>query len=140
MPHKKLTLSILPDRYAICKLESDGEVPEWTQRSTFWSVTKTQQELSILCAEDDVPGNIKAERGWKVLKVEVPLDFSLTGIIASLTGPLAEANISVLVLSAYKTDYVMVRESSLDKAISILSSAGHIVINKEHNHGERDIV
>ncbi len=128
MPNRKLTLSILAGRFAICKLESEHDVPKWATRSTFWSVTKAQQELSIVCAEDDVPENIKAERGWKVLKVEAPLDFSLTGIIASLTGPLAEANISVLVLSAYKTDYVMVRESSLDKAILVLSASGHRVI------------
>ena len=70
MQHDKLTLSIQPDRYAVCKLEPQCDIPDWISHSAFWSATKTQQELSVVCSEDNVPEDIQAERGWRILEVE----------------------------------------------------------------------
>ena len=125
MRHNKLTLSLLPDEYAVCKLEPEHNVPEWATRSAFWSVTKTQSELSIVCPEGHVPGDIKAERGWRVLQVEGPLDFSMTGVLNCLTEPLAESKISAFVLSTYLTDYLLVRGKDLKSSIMILRAQGH---------------
>ena len=125
MRNRKLTLSLLPGEYAICKLEPMRHIPEWATRNAFWSVTKTPQELSIVCRDENVPGDIETERGWRILKVQGPLDFSMTGVLNSLTQPLAETRMSVFVLSTYLTDYLMIREKDLESAIITLRAQGH---------------
>ena len=125
MQHNQLTLSILPDRFAVCKLEPEHNIPEWATRNTFWSVTKTQYELAIVCSEDNVPEDIEAKRGWRILEVEGPLDFSMTGVLSGLTTPLAESKISVFVLSTYLTDYLLIRERDLKYATMALRARGH---------------
>ena len=94
-------------------------------RSAFWSVTKTQSELSIVCLEGHIPDDVKAERGWRILKVEGPLDFSMTGVLNCLTRPLAELKISVFTLSTYLTDYLMIHGKDLESAIILLRAQGH---------------
>jgi hypothetical protein len=125
MGHGKLILSLLPDVYAVCKLEPEHDVPEWATRNAFWSVTKTKHELSIVCSEGHVPVDIEAERGWRILQVEGPLNFSMTGVLNGLTKPLAESKISVFVLSTYLTDYLLIRNKDLESAIKILRAQGH---------------
>ena len=125
MRHCKLTLSLLPDEYAVCKLEPEHDIPEWAARNAFWSVTRTQHELSIVCSEGHVPVDIKAERGWRILEVEGPLNFSMTGVLNGLTKPLAESKISAFVLSTYLTDYLLIRSKDLESAIKILRAQGH---------------
>jgi hypothetical protein len=125
MVNDKLTLSLLTGEYAVCKLESGHDIPEWVTRDGFWSVTKTQNELSIVCSEDQVPEDVKAESGWRILEVEGPLDFSMTGVLDSLTRPLADSKISVFVLSTYLTDYLLIRSKDLKPAIEVLQAQGH---------------
>lgn len=125
MIHKKLTLSLIPGSFAVCRLSPNSDIPQWAIRSSFYSVMKTPEELTVVCVEENVPEGVKSEQDWKMLQVEGPLDFSLTGIISSLACPLAEAEISIFVLSTYESDYIMVKQSSLKKAISVLSAAGH---------------
>lgn len=127
MSHKKLTLLLLSGDFAVCRLGPDSEIPQWAVRSSFCSVTKTPEELSIVCPQDDVAEGVKAERDWKMLKVEGPLEFSLIGILSSLAFILAQAEISIFVISTYDTDYIMVKQNSLEKAISVLSAEGHRV-------------
>ncbi|HSN87420.1 MAG TPA: ACT domain-containing protein [Thermoanaerobaculia bacterium] len=123
---KSLTLALLPDRLAVCRLPPEAPLPTETGGS-LWSVTRTRAELSLVLAEDAVRDGWKAERGWRCLEVKGPLDFSLTGILASLATPLAEAGVSLFAVSTYDTDYVLVREESLDRAIRALRDAGHQV-------------
>jgi len=123
----KLSLSILQGRFAVCRLEKEEPVPEWGVRGDFISITRTVDELSIVCLEDGVPYSVRCEKGWLCLKVEGPLDFSLTGVLASLTAPLAEAKISIFVLSTFDTDYLMVKEKDLEAAASVLTGAGHTI-------------
>jgi hypothetical protein len=125
MRHDRLKLSLLPDEYAVCKLEPEHDVPEWATRNAFWSVTRTQHELSIVCPEGHVPVNIKAERRWRILQVEGPLNFSMTGVLNGLTKPLAESKISVFVLSTYLTDYLLIHSRDIKSAIKILREQGH---------------
>jgi len=131
MKPSKLVLSILPETLAICRLDNESPIPEWALEASFFSITRTGQELSIVCTELNVPGGVKLEGAWRCLRVEDTLDFSLTGVIASLTMPLAFEGISVFVLSTYDTDYLLVKERSLDKAASILSQNGHLVIDQQ---------
>ena len=125
MPH--LTLSILPDTFSICRLDSGERVPDWLDAHSFVSITRTADELSIVCPDQNVPVEVNATRGWRCLKVEGPLDLSLTGILTSLAAPLAEAQIGIFAISTFDTDYVLVKEQALTDAIAVLAKAGHIV-------------
>ena len=120
-----LILSVLPDTYAICRLSSDAAIPAWSSDSPFYSITRTPDELSILCQAEFVPVEVKAERDWRVLQVEGPLDFSLTGVIASLSTPLAKAYISIFVISTYDTDYILVKTENINEAVLVLKAAGY---------------
>ncbi len=121
----KLTLTIFPQLFAICRLHPDGYIPPWALIGDFVSLTRTNEELSIICPQDNVPSEAQAERGWHCLKVEGPFDFSVAGVHASLALPLAEANISVLAIATYETDHLLVREADLEHAIEVLTRAGH---------------
>jgi len=122
-----LTLSVLPERLGICRLAPDEAFPRWVTASSFFSVTRTLDELSVVCAEPVIPEGITSEKGWRCLKVHGPLDFSLTGILSSLLHPLAKANISVFALSTYDTDYVLVKELDLERAKAVLLEEGNQV-------------
>ncbi|MGF1611964.1 MAG: ACT domain-containing protein [Kiloniellales bacterium] len=118
---KRLTLCVLPDRLAVCRLVPDAALPPWLAwDGGLVSVTRTADELSIVCAEDRVPEAVQAERGWRALKVLGPLDFALTGILAGLAAPLAGAGISIFALSTYDTDYILVRAADLEQALIVL--------------------
>ena len=117
---KKLTLRILPMKLAICRLENNAEIPRWATENSFFSISKTDEELSIVCNEKNVPEKIKSEKNWRAIKVEGPLDFSLTGILASLANPLAAAKISIFAISTFDTDYVLVKNENVEKAVKIL--------------------
>jgi hypothetical protein len=122
-----LKLKVLPDVYAVCRLDKDAPVPDWATHGPFSSITRTTGELSVICPDAGFPGAVKRESGWKVLMVEGPLDFSLTGVLASLTGPLAREGISVFALSTYDTDYFLVKKEKLQKVIQVLGAEGYDV-------------
>ena len=122
-----LTLTALPDRLAVCRLDAGDPIPAWGTRGPFVSITRTPEELSVTCPEGDVPEGIRAERGFVPLKVEGPLDFALTGILASVAGPLADAGISLFAIATFDTDYVLVRAERLLDATAALRAAGHVV-------------
>jgi hypothetical protein len=121
-----LTLSLLPGILAVCRLERDAPIPAWALQAgphqSLVSVTRTSEELSIVCAQDLLPPGARAERGFRAFKVAGPLDFSLTGVLASLTTPLAEAGVSVFAVSTFDTDYLLVREVQLAAARKTLST------------------
>jgi hypothetical protein len=119
MNRARPAVSMLPGRYAICRMSAKAAVPEWAQ-GDFVSVTRTADELSIVCPEDKVPKRVKSDPGWCRLKVAGPLDLVLVGVLASLLQPLAEAGVPVFVISTFDTDYVLVREKDLDRAMAVL--------------------
>jgi|SRR5271157_1243447 len=123
----RLRLFLLDYRMAVCRLGPYDEVPEWAGGGAFSSVTRTSSELSIVCAEGAVPDGITRESGWRIFQVEGPLDFALTGVLASIAGPLAEAGVSLFAVSTFDTDYVMVREHDVESAVLVLRAAGHRV-------------
>jgi hypothetical protein len=120
-------LYALDELYAIVRLEPDAEVPPWSTRGHFWSITRSDAELSIVCPQEDVPADASAERGWCALEVAGPLDFSLTGVVSSLVAPLAEEAIPLFLISTFETDYLLVREPDLHRSVDALTSAGHSV-------------
>jgi uncharacterized protein len=120
-------LYALDELYAIVRLEPDAEVPPWSTRGHFWSITRSDAELSIVCPQEDVPTDASAERGWCALEVAGPLDFSLTGVVSSLVAPLAEEEIPIFLISTFETDYLLVREPDLHRSVEALTSAGHSV-------------
>ena len=130
MSQDSLTLTFLPDRYAVCRLGGSDQVPDWAYSRGFVSITRTQEELSIVCLQDSVPADVTCRRDWRCLKVNGPLDFAQTGVLASLAGPLADAGIPVFVVSTYDTDYLLVSEPQATRAAEVLAKAGHRIIPK----------
>lgn len=122
-----LAMRLLSGRFAVARLNPDAPFPDWIDGGPLASVTRTRHEMSIVCLESSVPEGVWAERGFRALEVEGPLDFALTGIVAALTNPLAEVGISVFVISTFDTDYLMVREPLLAKTVATLRDAGHEV-------------
>ncbi|MFP5261752.1 MAG: ACT domain-containing protein [Blastocatellia bacterium] len=127
MADLKLTLSILEGDFAVCRLSPHSGIPAWAVNDTFFSITRTPEELSIICPGDRVPEGERREAGWRCLKVEGPLDFSMVGAMAALAAPLGDAGISLLAVATFDTDYLLVREKDFERAITELSGAGHTV-------------
>lgn len=126
----KLKLIVQKGGYAVCRLDKKEPVPSWVA-GEFISVTRTKDELSIVCNELTVPKTINKNSGWKLFKIEGPLKFSLAGVISSLAVPLAEKGISIFVISTYETDYFLLKEDLASDAIKILSAAGHTIIDEK---------
>ena len=126
MGYEGLELSVIDGTYAICKLPANHRVPTWVPHSGLTSVTRTEDELSIVCEQSSIPTSLleQCEANWVALKVLGPLDFSMTGVLSSLAGPLADANISIFVLSTYDTDYLLVKSDSLSNAQEALIKSG----------------
>jgi len=122
-----LVLTVDAETFAIARLGADDAVPGWATNSTVYSITKLGDELSIVCPDGAVPADVRSERGWRCLSVIGPLDFGLTGILASLAAPLAEAEISIFAVSTYDTDALLVKQEQLSVAIETLERAGHSV-------------
>lgn len=141
----ELTLKVLPQHFAVCRLPSTAEIPGWVFKSPFFSITRTEDELSVVCPEKRLPpagsrpegtgdspdegrhhrcrneaAFMLTERNWRALQVEGPLDFSLTGVLSSLTAPLAEAGISVFAISTYTTDYLLIKQEAMERTLKIL--------------------
>lgn len=122
---------IINDLYSVCKLNPNSNIPSWVNTNEFYSITKTEDELSILCVQQNIPNNIECEKNWKVLKINSKLDFSLVGVISQISKLLAENSISIFVISTFDTDYICIKEKDLAKAVEILKQAGNIFLAKE---------
>lgn len=124
-----MKLNLLPSPLTICRLAANDPVPAWAAVacSGFQSITRTTDELSVVCASEFVPAGVKQEPGWQAFKIDGPLDLGLTGILASVLEPLAVAGISIFALSTFDTDYVLVRKAQVAAAVQALEDAGHTV-------------
>jgi hypothetical protein len=119
----KLTLSILPEKLGICHFEKKSPIPDWATSGEFFSITKTDQELSIVYPQEKIPAGVLFEKDWRAFRLEGFVEGMYSvGIIASLSKPLAEAGISIFNISTYETNYVLVEEKNLAKAKKILSN------------------
>ena len=125
MPSRRLDLSVLPERFAVCRLGLSSPLPAWLPDEGFVCVTRTADELSIVCDEACVPSSVKSQRGRAILSVHGPVEFSEIGVLAALAVPLADAGISIFVVSTYNTDHLIVAEEDLGRTIAALNAAGH---------------
>jgi hypothetical protein len=120
----KLAFIILRETFAICRLDKDAPIPNWAFQGGLLSITRTKDELSIVCPQINVPKGIVCNQGWSCLKVKGPLDLSSTGIISSIAATLEKEGMSLFSISTYDTDYFMVKEKDLEGAIFALTEAG----------------
>ncbi|MEA3166919.1 MAG: uncharacterized protein QOJ26_1798 [Thermoplasmata archaeon] len=130
MPSNRFPLTLLAERFAVCRLDPDAPTPEAVLAAggPFASVTRTEDELCVVCAETDVPGTaVQVERGFRAFKLEGPVPFTTVGVISSLAKPLADAGIGIFVVSTYDTDYLMVNEANVGRASKLLTTAGYPV-------------
>jgi len=123
----QLTLQLIPGEFAVCRLPAAEPVPAWADSAVFSSITRTAEELSIICPASQVPADVRREAGWRLLKFAGPFDFGAVGILASVTQPLASAGISLLAVGTFDTDYVLLKTGRLAEATRILEAAGHTV-------------
>ncbi len=129
---EKLTLKLLKERYGVIRLEKGESIPTWVFAGEFYSITKTEDELSVVCIENNISLDIKnkkCETAWRILKVEGPLDFSLVGILAKISTLMANNSISIFAISTYDTDYILIKENNIKKAINTLTANGYKVSN-----------
>ena len=126
MTGPQLNLEAIEVRLAVCRLDAGRDVPAWVDRSReFTSVTRTADELSIVCAQADVPEDVPMEGPWRAFRVKGPLVMTLIGVVAALANPLKDAGISIFAISTYDTDYILVHEADFDAAVGVLTQAGH---------------
>lgn len=120
-------LTLFSGRYAICRLAPDESVPAWALQDSFYTITRTPAELSILCVEQSVPPGVHCQPGWRAFQVQGPLDFGQVGVLSCLADCLAASGIPILAISSFDTDYLLVPEIRLNQAIVALQSAGHTI-------------
>lgn len=116
---------MFPGDAAVCRLSPGDPVPAWGATGAFTSVTRTPDELSIVCDAGAVPAGVKSESGWAILKLHGPYPFEMVGILASVTAPLAAAKISLFAIATFDTDWVLVKREKLEAAVEALVAAGH---------------
>ncbi len=129
MTRRGLRFSRVPGKFAVCRLSADGPVPEWAWSGPFTSVTRTADELSIVCAADSVPEEHQPKSPWVCFKLEGPFSFSEVGILASVIGPLADIGVPIFALSTFDTDYVLVDAENVEIALQALRDAGHQLVS-----------
>jgi hypothetical protein len=118
-------LTVLPGSFALVRLAADAPLPSWATRGEFFAVTRTSDELSVVCVASQVPAGVAAETGWRALKVQGPFALTEIGVLAALAAPLAKAKVSLFAISTFDTDYLLVGGKHLDAAIAALRDAGH---------------
>jgi hypothetical protein len=124
----KFELSVLHDTFVVCRLAASAPVPPWAvDAAGFVSVTRTDDELSIICSERHAPHDTAVPVRWRALKVHGPLPFETIGVLSTLTHALAAASVSLLAIATHDTDYLFVRSAELAHAVRALRHDGHIV-------------
>ena len=123
----QLTFIVFSELFAVCRLDHNAPIPAWASAGSLFSITRTADEVSIVCPQSLIPDAIRCERGWRCLRVAGTMEFSMVGVVASLSKPLAEAGIGIFVISTFDTDYLLVKENDFEKAVVALRAAGHAV-------------
>ena len=121
----RLKFSRVPGAFAVCRLPSGAALPTWAPTGNFFSISRTSDELSIVCLVEQVPPEIQHDNGWACLKLHGPFPFSETGILSSFVRPLSDRAIPIFAISTFDTDYVLVKNDWLEQAVAALKEAGH---------------
>lgn len=115
----------LPGRYVVIRQDSNSPVPGWATKGEFVSITRTADELSIVCSADYVPKEFATAPRWICLKLKGPFPFSQTGVLLSFIAPLSSNAVPIFAISTYDTDYILIPPEHIDRAIELLREAGH---------------
>ena len=127
MKQRQLQLSLLKDKYGICTLPNTAPIPDWALTQSLASITRTEKELTIVCRLEILPSQYQSDLNWRCFKIDGSFDLNQIGVIASISSPLADAGISIYVISTYDTDYFLIQEQDLEQTISVLSNSGHYI-------------
>ncbi len=128
---RKLTLHLLQETFTINKLPQFAEIPSILSQGDMCFISRTDEELSIVCPDYMAPNNVQQELGWRCLKVEGAMKLQEAGVLASIVQPLSEAAIPMFAISTFNTDYFFVMEENLVNAVQALQKAGHEFVHKE---------
>ena len=131
MSTNRFPLSLLEGRFSVVRLDAADAMPAWAldRGRAFAAVVRTEDELSVVCREEDVPATAgRVEPGFRALKLLGPVPFTTVGVVSGMTKPLAEAGIGVFLVSTYDTDYLLVKEAHLQRAVGILQRAGFATV------------
>ncbi|WNC67154.1 ACT domain-containing protein [Thalassotalea nanhaiensis] len=125
----KQTLQVLDELFTIHSFTPETEIPSSVFSAKVYFISKTYDELSIVVPEDIQLNSLESESGWRALEVLGPLGFSLTGILSNIAGVLAEKEISIFAISTFDTDYILVKQDTLKKAVNSLRANDYLIIN-----------
>jgi hypothetical protein len=129
-PQRRLSLQEVDGIFVVCRLAPDSTIPDWATSDGFFSITRTRDELSIVCADSKVPSNVRCERDWRCLRVVGSMAFTEVGILASLVAPLAAAGISVFAISTFDTDYLLVKANDWQATVAQLKHSDHEILGE----------
>ena len=124
-PHCQLRFRWLKSPYAIVRLAPDAAVPDWVTKGEFTSISRTTEELSVVCPIKNLPDDVRSSQRWICLKLEGPFSFSQTGVLLSFIEPLSLKGIPIFAISTYDTDYVLIQEEWAGATLDALQQAGH---------------
>ena len=133
MSNRQLKFRQLPGPYAIVRLAPDAQIPAWATKGEFTSVTRSADELSIVCPAENVPSEVRFPHRWVCLKLKGPFPFSLTGVLLSFIESLSYSDVPIFAISTYDTDYVLVEEQWAERALDVLHHAGHELVAAEES-------
>ena len=126
---RKLGFRRLKGDYAIVRFAADAPVPDWATNGEFTSITRTADELSVVCAAENLPADVHSSQRWICLKLEGPFPFSMTGVLLSFIEPLSANGVPIFAISTFDTDYVLIQEEFARRALDILRQAGHALMS-----------
>ncbi len=122
----RLEIAVMPERYALCRLDPDTPPPTWALRGSLSTITRSPREVSIICLERDVPSKVRKIGGWRALRLEGPIDHvAESGVLVAVAEPLARAGISIFPVSTFGSGYLFVGAENLDRAVATLVAWGH---------------
>lgn len=121
-------MQLLEGDYGVARLEPSEPIPAWAEGQGFVSISRSDEELSIVCLDSRIPEGVRDDRGWACLKLLGPFAFDETGIVLSVIAPLSSNGIGIFVVSTFDGDHVMVKREDLDVARGLLTEAGHTLV------------
>jgi hypothetical protein len=125
MKNRRLQLTLLKEMFGICRYENTAPIPDWASDAPMCSITRTKKELTIVCPQNIIPAESDCSGQWRCFRIDGSFELDETGVIASVSVPLAEAGISIYVVSTYDTDYFLIRDCAIENAIAVLTDMGH---------------
>ncbi len=123
-----MKLTLVDGLYSIARIPPSTAIPQWHLSSRFFSISKSEDEISIVCEDHLIPEEVKKDAGWILFKFKDKLDFQLTGILSSIAAPLAEHKISIFAVSTFDTDYILVERKAIERTMEILEKCGFIFV------------